>query len=96
MKYRCNKHKSNDGFYDLSGKWFCWYCYEEEGIIKIGDHIKILIPFMIHGVEFRDKVFKVFNVFDNGSIRIRFDGRGFDFSSSVVEKLRDKNSKFNL
>jgi len=28
-KYKCIKHKSNDGFYDSEGKWHCWFCYFE-------------------------------------------------------------------
>jgi len=29
MKYRCEKHKTNEGFYDSEGKWHCWKCYKE-------------------------------------------------------------------
>jgi len=26
-KYKCNIHKSNEGFINEEGKWVCWYCY---------------------------------------------------------------------
>jgi hypothetical protein len=38
-EYKCRKHKSNDGFFDLDGNWCCLYCYKEnrysnpEGIV---------------------------------------------------------------
>ena len=28
-RYKCLRHKSNEGYIDKNGKWHCWYCYSE-------------------------------------------------------------------
>jgi len=33
-KYKCNKHKSNEGFYDAKGNWICWKCYYENEFLN--------------------------------------------------------------
>ena len=29
MRYKCNIHRTNDGYYDEEGVWHCWRCYYE-------------------------------------------------------------------
>jgi len=96
MKYRCNKHKSNDGFYDLKGKWFCWYCYEESNTIKVGDYITLLISFVISGRDLKGGIFRVNRVFPNGGVRIRYNDISYDFSSSVIERSTNSRLELNL
>jgi len=33
-KYKCPKHKSNEGFYDSKGNWICWKCYYENEFLN--------------------------------------------------------------
>jgi len=33
-KYKCSKHKSNEGFYDSKGNWICWKCYYENEFLN--------------------------------------------------------------
>ncbi len=44
-KYKCMKHKTNNGFYDSKGKWHCWQCYYENEFYnprgKVIDSIEI-------------------------------------------------------
>jgi len=42
MEYKCNKHKSNEGFIDLSGKWNCWLCYKDRTTLKVGDTVILI------------------------------------------------------
>jgi len=38
MKYKCEKHKSNEGFTDDKNKWHCWICHSNI-TYKVGDKI---------------------------------------------------------
>lgn len=30
IKYKCQKHHSNEGYEDSNGTWNCWFCYAED------------------------------------------------------------------
>jgi len=40
MKYKCELHKSNEGYIDDNGKWQCWYCHTDSPIkVDFNDYL---------------------------------------------------------
>jgi len=61
MDYKCNKHKSNEGFTTSEGIWVCWLCYKLDPIKK-GDIVR---PTRSANPKYRNVLFIVKRIYTN-------------------------------
>jgi len=79
LEYKCNIHKSNEGFNLSEGKWICWYCFKEK--IDVGDIVVAISKNVVEG--FRNKLFVIIRIVNENSENQLYMVRFEDFKKFI-------------